>query len=761
MLNGILARQIASPVLSSPRVSVTHFETVLNHLNPLRTFLLAAIILLASRAGAQSPPAQHPSAARNTFTPVSAADAVVHSGLFTIDVTVTDAAGHPVSNLAPSDFTLLDNNQPAKIRTLHDAQAPSEPAPQFIFVIDTVNLPPQQLTETESAISRFFHQNNGHLPFPCLLYRLATNGLTSSLRPLTDASLLEEELEQKRPLATVWNAGRNSEHLRLGSWVGRSDRNPLSLSALGSIAIAERDVPGHKVVVWIGSGWPILGRADSDFDELTELSTRLREARITLDSVTIWPNFESGAFDYHNFLEPPLSQKDMQPAKMSLPVIAIHSGGLVLDSSADLDEDLNRCAEEMRSFYTLTFNPPRTDTVDEYRNLRIRLARPALTARAPSGYYNEPVYFDSPRTAIEKVTVAQLEQLVHARTDLARKLENLELTERLSTPRLNTLLTMIHGERERQALTADADLSFALAPPTDEIVDRPPPPIHEQSAILSRAVDYLQNVIPKLPDFYALRNTIRFEEPLGSESRSWKLQHKDRTLHFATGEHATVLYRNGREVVEKKKKITKGRVIKGVRTPDLESSGTFGPILSYVLSAATARSSTLKWKRWEHSAEGDLAVFSYKAPDTTITPELVYCCLPQGAGTTPYKNNAADNGEFAINPVTGAIMRIVTKADLDEDRDPDVPLIQSQIMIEYGPEQLGDKTYICPQRSVEISRGRSERQLHEWDMAFSLYSYFETMINDVTFGGYHKFGSEARILPGFEETDTPTPPKKN
>jgi hypothetical protein len=26
------------------------------------------------------------------------------------------------------------------------------------------------------------------------------------------------------------------------------------------------------------------------------------------------------------------------------------------------------------------------------------------------------------------------------------------------------------------------------------------------------------------------------------------------------------------------------------------------------------------------------------------------------------------------------------------------------------------------------------------------------MINDVTFGGYHKFGSEAHILPGFKET---------
>jgi hypothetical protein len=262
----------------------------------------------------------------------------------------------------------------------------------------------------------------------------------------------------------------------------------------------------------------------------------------------------------------------------------------------------------------------------------------------------------------------------------------------------------------------------------------------------------LQNAIPKLPDFYALRNTVRFEEPFGRESDGWKMLHQDRTLRFAAGEHATVLYRNGHEVVEKKKKLGKRRVVRGVRARDLESSGTFGPILTYVMMAATASSSTLKWKRWERGKDGDLAVFSYRAVSTNTTPELTYCCLPEGNGTTLYQNRPDDYGEFALDPETGAIMRIVTNADLDEERDPDVPLIRSQIMVEYGREELGGKTYICPQRSVEVSRGRSERQLHEWGMAFSLYGYFETMINDVSFGGYHKFGSEARILPGFEET---------
>jgi hypothetical protein len=504
---------------------------------------------------------------------------------------------------------------------------------------------------------------------------------------------------------------------------------------------------------------------DIGFDEATELSTRLREARITLNNINVWPNPDQ-SFNYHDYLEAPRSQKDMQPAKMALPVIATHTGGLVLDSSGDdLDRNIDRCVEEERSFYTLTSNPPHTYQMDEYHDLRVHVDRPALRVHAPTGYYNEPVYFDNPRPEIEKVTVAQLEELVHSQTDLLRKLANLELTERLSTPRLDSLLSVIHGERERQALTADADLSFALAPPADEILNRPPPPVEEQRAILGRTLDYLQNAIPKLPDFYALRNTVRYEEPPQRDDEIWKMPHQDLTLHFGNSEHATVFYRNGHEVVEKKKKLSKPRVVRGVRARDLETGGTFGPILAYVLTAATTSPSTVSWKHWKRGKYGDLAVFSYRAASTNIVvPELTYCCLPEGDGTTLYQNKADTYGEFAVNAETGAIMRIVINADLNEERNPDVPLIRSQVMVEYGPEELGGKIYICPQRSVEISPGRSERELYEWGMVFHLYSLFETMINDKTFGGYHKFGAEAHILPGFEETEetkTPAPPRSH
>jgi VWFA-related protein len=722
-----------------------------NRSNPRRAAFLASVIVLGTcGAAGQTPPLRDPSVAQKPLAPLSATDPVVRDGLFSIDLVVADSAGNPVSDLPPWDFTLLDNGQPAKIRTVRKSREPSVPAPGLIFVLDAINLSPQQLTQAESAVVHYLQRNNGRLDFPCFVYRLTRSGLFSSLRPTRDGNLLAKEVEKRKSPRTMWRIGRNGEPNPFEGWGSSARPNPLSPHALGSIAIDQREIRARKVVVWIGPGWPVHG-GDIAFDDATELSTRLREARITLDNVNVWPNPEQ-SYNYRDYLEAPRSQKDMQPAKLALQVIATRTGGLVLDSSGDLDREIERCVEEERSFYTLTFNPPHTYQMDEFHDLRVQVTRPALTVRAPTGYYNEPVYFDTPRPGIEKVTVAQLEELVHAQTDLQRKLANLELTERLSTPRLDALLSVIHGERERQALTADADLSIALAPPADEIVNRPRPSVEEQRAILRRSFDYLQNAIPKLPDFYALRNTVRFEDPLERDNETWKMPLQDETLHFATGEHATVLYRNGHEVVEKKKKLGKGPVARGVRARGLETRGTFGPILAYMLTAAATRPGILSWKRWERGKYGDLAVFSYRAVSTNIAPELTFCCLPEGDGTTPYQNKADTYGEFALNPDTGAIMRIVINADLDEERDPDVPLIRSQVMVEYGPVELGGKTYICPQRSVEVSRGRSEREFYEWGMVFSLYSYFETMINDVTFGGYHKFGSEARILPGFEET---------
>jgi hypothetical protein len=109
---------------------------------------------------------------------------------------------------------------------------------------------------------------------------------------------------------------------------------------------------------------------------------------------------------------------------------------------------------------------------------------------------------------------------------------------------------------------------------------------------------------------------------------------------------------------------------------------------------------------------------------------------------------AADShGEFVIDPGTGAIIRIQTEAELPGF----VPEKRSDMMVSYGPVEIGGGKYIVPLRSVNIARSRSVPALLQWNVEFNTWGPFETQMNVFTFDQYHLFHGKARLLPGFEQ----------
>ena len=38
----------------------------------------------------------------------------------------------------------------------------------------------------------------------------------------------------------------------------------------------------------------------------------------------------------------------------------------------------------------------------------------------------------------------------------------------------------------------------------------------------------------------------------------------------------------------------------------------------------------------------------------------------------------------------------------------------------------------------------------QWGQTFDIYAPYETLLNDIVYTDYHKFGAEARMLPGFD-----------
>jgi hypothetical protein len=720
-----------------------------------------------------------------------------------LDVVVTDPSGKPVSGLTEKDFTLLDNGQPQKVVSFQaldrigDKPSPQaegtlrvdrshivEPDPpvEVILVIDELNMqvqrrpgffhdvapevsaPAGELSHDEIAAAEreaesFLRQNQGHLRQPVSIYRLAEDGLSASVQPSTDGNLLADEIAHRKEPRWVWKSPEVAKNISKFN-LARPPRllKPLhSLLALGSIAIEQRRRPGRKLMFWIGPGWQFEStesRGPGAFDFLTEASTRLREARIALWSATEWPFYDSNGkplpvshFIYKDYLDAVTPEK-VDFGYLTLQVLAKQTGGGWLEASSNLARHLGDRVEQADSFYSLTFDPPRTNMVDEHHLLKVEVSQPNLAANTTAGYFDEPVFYDQPRDGIEHVTVEQLEHALsgaHGRSDaeMAQQLSNMELTERLNSAKLATFEATLEGKKAREALLALADQSVFLAPPAAEIPATAPPDMATQRMMFARTIAYVVKTIPTLPDFFATRTIHQYHERPPEPDQTWKTAMGDRSLYPGDSSKAAVHFRNGKEVIEGE--VTKEKRQKHGELTMLDTVGTFGPILAAVLKGATTPGSSLTWSRWEQGIRGPQAVFRYRVPQESPLFLVGSKYLTYDDRVIPFAKQARFHGEIAVDPATGEILRLTMQADLE----PRLPLKRSDIMVEYSPVVMAGKTYICPARAVSIARERRIMDIQEWAETFKVYAPFETILSDMVYTKYHKFHSTFRILPGY------------
>jgi VWFA-related protein len=682
-------------------------------------------------------------------------------GMIRLDVAVTDKNANPVTGLRQQDFTLRDNGQPGKIvswQAFDGVTAKPDPPVEVILVIDELNLPAALISAANDEARNFLQQNHGHLAHPVSIYRIAKDGLSASAQTSLDGNLLADEIAHHREPRTIWRTPMISASIGRLAKDAALHSKLQSLIALGSIAIEERRRPGRKLMFWLGPG----GRFENVvgigvFDFLTELLTRLREARIELWKATEWPYFRAnGQPAPVNDVIFPEDLKDLTPEKVSLInlalyVVATQTGGGVLSTPNDLGVLIGKRVEEAGKFYSLTFDPPPTNKVDEYHDLKVEVGEPNLTVRTSTGYYDQPVFYDQPPAGIERVTVAQLEEALKmmrgsSDSDVARQLSVMELTERLSSARLAALQALLKDKKAQRALVALADESVFLALPAEEIPSTAPPDATTQRLMISRTVDYVNKTIPKLPNFLATRTTVQYHQIPLEPGETWKTAVGDQSLHAAETSKAPVHFLNGKEVVGGE--ATGGKLQKpGI----LDTVGTFGPILATVLVGATSANSVLTWSHWEHGVDGPQAVFRYRMPQETPRFFVGFGYLANDE-VFPFKEKVPFHGELAVDPLSGAILRLTVQADLE----PRLPLDRSAVMVEYTPVVIGGKTYICPARSVSISRQRRIMDIDEWGETFKVDAPFATLLDDMVFNKYHIFRSTARMLPGY----TPAPKDK-
>ena len=353
-----------------------------------------------------------------------------------------------------------------------------------------------------------------------------------------------------------------------------------------------------------------------------------------------------------------------------------------------------------------------------------------------------------PAIASERVTASQLDRLLAAaqsRSDgeLADTLSRLQLTERYPSARAAQWKASMPGARSQRALMGLVDRSAFLDPAGEAGGSAAIPTAAEQRSIMGLAAGYVGHVIPQLPRFYAARTTTHFEQ--NPASRAGSDTPVDDALRAVRISRSTVLYRDGQEMVDP----APYRVLKS-RTADvgLRTWGVFGPILGLVL--VDAAQSSLSWARWEESPGGRVAVFRYAVPRSRSHYEVRYCCIASqyGLENDAFEQMSAYHGEIEVNPSNGVIVRLTVEADLE----PSDPISSADLMVEYGPVDLGGMTYICPTHSVSISMARTRRNLQDpAGHSYAAMGPSQMLLNHVDFEQYHLFRGDARVLSGDEE----------
>jgi hypothetical protein len=285
--------------------------------------------------------------------------------------------------------------------------------------------------------------------------------------------------------------------------------------------------------------------------------------------------------------------------------------------------------------------------------------------------------------------------------------------------------------------TSLADASAFLELPAADMPANATPDLIEQRHMIGLALDYVDKTVPKLPNFFATRSTARYEDELEIPEPVGRTIPSGQPWHPTSNYSATVLYRNGKEVVdepakaEKLKEEDKGLVTRGV----------FGPILSTVMGDAARIGMT--WSHWEEGAAGPMAVYRYAVRQADSHYQVAYLGLSSNDGDDTAHPYSGYQGEIAIDPATGTILRMT----LQGEPEPGQSILRGDIMVEYGPVEIGGRIYTCPVRSVSISELWAELVRMDFTYGTRSFRAYKSMLNDVVFKDYHLFRAEMRLLP--------------
>jgi VWFA-related protein len=323
----------------------------------------------------------------------------VKSQIVVLDVVVTDRKGVNVRHLKPEDFLVLEDKVPQTIKSFEEV-GPVPPAafvpvdstaeldrlepnaPVNIIVIDELTTQFQDLAFARYSLQKYLKTQGEQLDQPTMLISAnftnvaVLHDYTTSRKEILDAI--------EHHLASINTVTRTQD----SSW--QSEQVNGAFASLMSVAEATAGHPGHKNLIWVGRGFPPIDPlklmpADREtLDKgIASCTNLLRDARVTLYAIDpAGLSAEQPAQDEDGFEIDPFG------GQFDFDTMVTATGGRALYGRNDVDAMIGQSVRDGETFYTVSYAPKiATDDTKPFRNIRIVMKDPNLSANTREGYY--------------------------------------------------------------------------------------------------------------------------------------------------------------------------------------------------------------------------------------------------------------------------------------------------------------------------------------------------------------------------------------
>jgi len=337
------------------------------------------ILLIASRirpaeVEAKDRTAPFSAQAKSSTTPTIQ----VYSRETLVDVTVTDAQGHPVRGLKQSDFTISEDGSPQSIRSFQEFGTRTTTAARTL-----PKLPPNVYTNLQPAsgplnvllldyingtsfdevrAARFIKSLPPGTQGAVLALGMKLNVLQG---PTSDPSLLLKAVTRYVEPFAVMAIACNKQDLE--NWA--------TIDQMNQVAAYLSGIAGRKNLLWIGTGIPTMiipvvpcAAADQFQKPLSRTYARLADAEVTL-----YPVDPSGV-------------GNLGARQLSMEAVAEATGGVAYYETNDIGNAIAQAVGSGSSYYTLSYVPPNPAYDGRHHAIGITVNRPGIHLVYRKGY---------------------------------------------------------------------------------------------------------------------------------------------------------------------------------------------------------------------------------------------------------------------------------------------------------------------------------------------------------------------------------------